>query len=57
MTFLINLEVTETLSSFRIVLEWKTGKEILESSRSQFFKRFSANNFALSDAEATSPGR
>ena len=51
MTFLINLEVTETLCSFRIVLEWKTGKEISDSSRFEFLEKFSANNFTLSDAE------
>ena len=31
MTFLTIFEVTEILCSFRLVLEWKTGKEILES--------------------------
>ena len=29
----------------------KTGKEIPESSRSEFLEKFLANNFALSDAE------
>ena len=51
MTFLTILEVTEILFSFRIVLEGKTGKEILESSRLEFLDKFWANNFALSDAE------
>ena len=32
MTFLINLGVTEILYSFRLVLEGKTGKEMLELS-------------------------
>ena len=41
----------EILRSFRLVLERKTGKEILESSRLKFFKKLLANNFALSDAE------
>ena len=51
MTFLANLGVTEILCSFRLVLEEKTGKEIPESSRLEFLEKFSANNFALSDAE------
>ena len=41
----------ETLCSFRLVLEEKTGKEIPESSRLEFLGKFLANNFALSDAE------
>ena len=51
MTFLTILGVTETLCSFQLVLEGKTGKEIPESSRLRFLEKFSANNFALSDAE------
>ena len=43
--------VTEILCSFRLVLEGKAGKEIPESSRLEFSETFSANNFALSDAE------
>ena len=39
-----------TLSSFRLVLEGKTGKNIPELSR-LFLKKFSVNNFALTDAE------
>ena len=42
--------VTE-ICSFKLVLEGKTGKEIPESSRLEFIENFSANNFALSDAE------
>ena len=42
------------LCSFRLVLERKIDKEIPESSRLEFLKKFLANNFALSDAEATS---
>ena len=45
------MEVTEILYSFKLVLEGKTGKEIHESSRLEFLEKFSANNFALSDAE------
>ena len=51
MTFLTIVGVTEILCSFRLVLEGKTSKEIPESSRLEFLEKFSANNFALSDAE------
>ena len=51
MTFLTILGVKEILCSFRLVLEGKTGKEIPESSRLESLEKFSANNFALSDAE------
>ena len=56
MTFLTILGVTEILCSFRLVLERKTCKEIPESSRLEFLKKFSANNFALSDAEDNTSG-
>ena len=46
----------EILCSFRLVLEGKTGKEIPESSRLKFLEKFSANNFALSDAEDNTSG-
>ena len=49
--------VTEILSSFKLVLEGKTGKEIPESSRLEFLEKFSANNFALSDAEDNTSGQ
>ena len=39
------------LCSFRLVLVEKTGKEIPESSRLEFLEKFSANTFALLDAE------
>ena len=55
MTFLTILGVTE-ICSFRLVLEGKTGKEIPESSRLEFFENFSGNNFALSDAEDNTSG-
>ena len=48
--------VTEILCSFRLVLEGKTGKDIPESSRLEFLEKFSANNFALSDAEDNTSG-
>ena len=51
MTFLTIFRVTEILCSFRLVLEGKTGKEMPESSRLEFLKKFAANNFTLSDAE------
>ena len=53
-TFPTILGVTEILCSFKLVLEGKTGKEIPESPRLEFIEKFSANNFALSDAEDTS---
>ena len=36
---------------FILILEGKTGKEILESSRLEFLEKFLAKVFALSDAE------
>ena len=56
MTLLTILGVTKILCSFRLVLEWKTGKEIPESPRLEFLKKFSANNFALSYAEESTSG-
>ena len=56
MTFLTILGVTEILCSFKLVLEGKTGKEIPESSRLEFLEKFSANNFALSNAEDNTSG-
>ena len=44
------------LSSFRLVLEGKKGKEILESSRLESLEKFSENNFALSDVEDITSG-
>ena len=41
----------EILCNFRLVLEGKTGKGILETSRLEFLEKFLANNFALLDAE------
>ena len=54
MTFLTIFGVTEILCSFRLVLEWKTGIEIPESSRLEFLEKFSANDFVLSDVEDNS---
>ena len=56
MTFLTILGITEILCSFRLVIERKTGKKIPESSRLEFLEKFSANNFALSDAEDNTSG-
>ena len=50
------MEVTEILRSFKLVLEGKTGAEILEPSRVEFLEKFSANNCALSDAEDNTSG-
>ena len=50
MTFLTILGVME-ICGYRLVLEGETGKEIPESSRLEFLETFSANNFALSNAE------
>ena len=56
MTFLTNVEVTEIFCSFKLVLEWRAGKEILESSGLEFLEKFLANNFTLSDAEGNISG-
>ena len=48
--------VTELLCSFRLILERNTGKEIPESSRLEILEKFSANNFALLDAEDNTSG-
>ena len=55
-TFLNILGVTKTLCSFKLVLEGKTGKEIPELSILELIQKFSANNFALSDAENNTSG-
>ena len=55
MTFSAILGVTE-ICSFRLVLQGKTGKEILQSSRWEFIEKFLANSFALSDAEDNTSG-
>ena len=44
MTFLTILWVTEILSSFGLVIEVKTGKEIPVSSRLEFLEKFLVNN-------------
>ena len=48
--------VTEILCSFKSVLKGKTGKEIPQSSRSDFIEKFTANNFVLSDVEDNTTG-
>ena len=53
MTFLTILGL---LCSFKLVLERKAGKEIPELSRLEFLEKFSANNFALPDAEDNTSG-
>ena len=47
MTLVTILGVTEIPCSFRLVLDGKTGKEILEPLRLEFLKKFLANYFAL----------
>ena len=56
MTFLTKLGVTEIRCSFRLVLVGKTGEVMIESSRLEFLGKYSANNFALSDAEDNTSG-
>ena len=46
----------EILCSFKLVLQGKTGKETPESLRLEFKEKFSASNFALSDAEDNTSG-
>ena len=55
-TFLAILGVTD-ICSFTLVLEGKTRKEILESSRSEFSEKFLVNSFGLSDAEDNTSGK
>ena len=45
------MRVTETLYSFRLVLEGKTVKEIPESSTLEFLEMFLRKKIALLDAE------
>ena len=56
MTFLTILGVIESLCSFRLVLEGKTGKMIPNSSRLEFLENLLDNNVALSDAEDNTSG-
>ena len=53
---LVCKRVTEILCSFKLVLEGKTGKEIPETSRSEFLEKILAKNFALSYAEDNTSG-
>ena len=46
----------EILCCFRLPLEGKTGKEMLESSRLEFLEKFLGNNFALLDTEDNTSG-
>ena len=41
----------EIFCNFRSVLEWKTGREILNSSRLEILEKILVNNFSLSEAE------
>ena len=53
MTFLTILGVSQILCSFRLVLVGETGKEIPESSRLEFLKKFLKINFALQRQKVT----
>ena len=46
----------DILCSFRLVLEWETGKEISQSSKFEILEKFLANNFSLSDAKDNTSG-
>ena len=54
MTFLNILGLTETLYSFKLVLEGKTSKEIPESSRLEFLEKFSVKKL-LYKMQKTTP--
>ena len=60
MTFSTILGVTKILFSntisFRLVLEEKAVRQIPETSKLEFLKKFLANKFALSDAEDNTSG-
>ena len=56
MIFLTILGVMEISCSFRLVLEGKTGKKKLRSSRLEFIEKFLASNFSSSDAEDSTSG-
>ena len=56
MTVLTILGHAQILCSFKLVLEGKSRKEIPESSKLDFLEKFSANTFALSDAEDNTSG-
>ena len=56
MTILTIFGVTKILCSFKLFLEGKTAQTIPESSRLEFLEKFSANNFALSNAEDNTSG-
>ena len=56
MTFSTILGVTEISCISGLVLEGKTGNKIPESLRLELFEKFSANNFALSDAGDNNSG-
>ena len=55
-TFLTILGLMKILCSVRLVLEKKTGKVILKSSKLELLEKLLANNFALSDTEDNTSG-
>lgn len=50
------LGITRILSSVRLILDEKAGKEIHESARSRFSKTISTKKFPLSDAPSNTSG-
>ena len=54
-TFLTNLGITKILCSFKLFLEGKTGKEILESLRLEFLEKLLANKILLYQMQKTTP--
>ena len=48
-------KTTTVIQSGPVAFAGKTGREIPKSSRLRFLVKFSANNFALSDAEDNTP--
>ena len=57
MTLLISLRVKGIIYIFRLVLEEKPGKEILESLRLEFLETLPSNNFVLEDANTLLPSK
>ena len=53
---LTNQDSLQPFQQFQISSRREKGKEIPESSRLEFIEKFSANNFALSDAEDNTSG-
>ena len=50
------MRIAGILCNVRLVLEWKAVKQMPELSRLEFLEKFSANSFALSEAENNASG-